>query len=143
MLTFDSALSITLCSRQGEARINRWANVFGRLFGCFSRQDGIGGWVGPKVVETENNATISVWISSDAWQLVKRTLKYAQWYQAIEGQEAVAIQITWQSRWQSYVLFDQADWDKLSCELRRQFDLSGWEEYQVEKLIAEFESASK
>jgi hypothetical protein len=123
MLTFRNSLSVHICARTDESR-ERWAGVFGRLFGNFTRTDGRGGWVGEKYVETEPVIIITCW-TSDEFPTWKRFLRYARLFQTVEKQEAVGLQITADGKWTGLVVFE-SDWQEVAGVLEQTFDRGTW-----------------
>lgn len=119
MLSFSNSLSIHICARSDNER-ERWAKLFGRLFGNFTRVDAIGGWVGEKYVETEPVIIITRWLPDD-WEGVKRFVKYATWFKQAAEQEAIAFQIVEKGVWSSRVVFS-SDWVKFTDDLLYAFD---------------------
>ncbi len=124
---FTSKLSIHVTARS-ETERNRWVAIFRRLLGCFNQIETTGGWIGNKVVETEPDAVLTVWLADNDWAKIARVLKYTQWYQKVAKQEAVAIEAVVGQYWRAFVIFE-GDWDGVTEELHYFLD----DEYRFEK----------
>jgi hypothetical protein len=136
MLTFQNAVTLHICARS-DAERQRWVNVFQRLMGCFNQTVSTGGWVGPKVVETEPDVKLTLWLDDDGWPKLARLLRYFRWYQAAAQQEAVSIETVNQGQWKAWVVFE-GDWQELTESLRQVFDPEYREAQEVERLLEFF-----
>jgi hypothetical protein len=129
MLAFDSYVSITICTRThpGKEGLDRWTDLFARIFGCFTQVDQTGGWIGPKVIEREPNRSIGTW--GPDWKMVERMLRLAQWLQRIEQQESIFITWTTQGTGAQARGIFEGEWQNLEQELHGVFD-PVWKEEQ-------------
>lgn len=119
MLEFSSFVSIIICSRN-EGGISRWVDIFGRELENFSSAEGVGGWVGEKVVETERNVTITKWGAGE--DDIRKIIRLGQVYQAAEEQEAVSVVCQHPLiGWKAYIVYTQEDWAELERCLAQVF----------------------
>lgn len=110
MLSFNSSVSIIICSRTESGR-KRWAEVFQRLFANFTQSEQLGGWVGREVVETEANTRVTCWLPSGGGDFdLSAFLDLAHSYQVAEEQEAVSIELVADGQWRAFII-ERTDWE--------------------------------